>query len=180
MKTLVSAVLLGAVLVSTAQAAPFTGIDATQSRVTFRYQQMGVAMDGKFKTFSSQLQFDPAQAAKATGRLDIDLASIATGSSEADAEVVGKAWFNVAAHPKASFVLKQLQATGPNRYDALGQLTIKGQTRDVRAPLQLTPPNRLSGSFVLKRADFAIGEGMWAKFDVVANDITVQFQLSLK
>jgi hypothetical protein len=38
----------------------------------------------------------------------------------------------------------------------------------------------LTGSFVLKRADYAIGEGMWAKFDVVANEITVNFNLNLK
>ena len=30
--------------------------------------------------------------------------------AEADDEVVGKSWFNVAAYPKASFVLKSLKA----------------------------------------------------------------------
>jgi hypothetical protein len=36
----------------------------------------------------------------------------------------------------------------------------------------------LTGSFTLKRADYTIGEGMWAKFDVVANDIQVNFSLA--
>ena len=65
-------------------------------------------------------------------------------------------------------------------FRSLGQLTIKGQTRDLVAPVKLSPQGVLTSSFVLKRADFGIGEGMWAKFDVVANDITVNFNLNLK
>lgn len=77
-------------------------------------------------------------------------------------------------------MLQSLKPTGPNQYEATGQLTIKGKTRELRAPLKLTPPSTLASSFVLKRADFGIGEGMWAKFDVVANEITVHFNLNLK
>ena len=141
---------------------------------------MGVAMDGQFKKYSAQISFDLAKPDKASGRLEIELASIDTGSAEADQEVVGKAWFHVAAHPKAVFVLQQLKATGANQYEASGQLTIKGQTREVRAPLKLVPPSTLAGSLVIKRADFGIGEGLWAKFDVVANEITVNLKLKLK
>jgi polyisoprenoid-binding protein YceI len=48
------------------------------------------------------------------------------------------------------------------------------------APIKLSAQGGLTGSFVLKRADFGIGEGMWSKFDVVANEIVVNFNLSLK
>lgn len=47
-------------------------------------------------------------------------------------------------------------------------------------PLKLSPQGLLTGSFVLRRADFGIGEGMWSKFDVVANEITVNLALELK
>lgn len=165
---------------SFAHAATFQAIVPEKSSVTFSYKQMGVAMDGKFRKFASQLSLDPAKPAQAKARLDIDLASIDTGSAEADQEVVGKSWFHVAAHPKASFVLHSLKPTGAQQYEAQGQLTLKGQTREVRAPVKLTPQGQLSGSFVMRRADYGIGEGMWAKFDVVANDITVNFNLNLK
>jgi hypothetical protein len=36
----------------------------------------------------------------------------------------------------------------------------------------------LTGGFTLQRADYRIGEGMWAKFDVVANDIQVNFSIT--
>ena len=180
MKHLFTTLALGATLLTSAHAATYQAVVPEKSTITFSYKQMGVAMDGKFKKFNAQVNLDTAKLDKAKGQIDIDLASIDTGSSEADQEVVGKAWFNVAAHPKASFVLKSLKPAGANAYEALGQLTIKGQTRDLVAPVKLSSQGVLTGSFVLKRADFGIGEGMWAKFDVVANEITVNFNLNLK
>lgn len=180
MKHLFTTLALAATALTTAHAATYQAVAPEKSTITFSYKQMGVAMDGKFKKFSAQVSLDTAKLDKAKGSIDIDLASIDTGSSEADQEVVGKSWFNVAAHPKASFVLKGLKATGANQYEATGQLTIKGQSRDISAPLKLSPQGALTGSFLLKRADFGIGEGMWAKFDVVANEITVNFNLNLK
>jgi polyisoprenoid-binding protein YceI len=179
MKHLITALALGTTLLS-AHAATYQAVAPEKSTITFSYKQMGVAMEGKFKKFNAQVNLDTAKPGQAKGSIEIDLASIDTGSSEADQEVVGKSWFNVAAHPKASFVLKGLQASAANQYEAVGQLSIKGQTREVRAPLKLSPQGALTGSFVLKRGDYAIGEGMWAKFDVVANEITVNFNLNLK
>lgn len=171
---------LGVCAFGTAHAATYQTVVPEQSAITFRYTQMGVPMDGKFRKFSAQLSLDSAKPAQAKGSIEIDLASIDTGSSEADQEVVGKAWFHVAAHPRARYVLKALKPTGAGQYEAQGQLTLKGQTREVVAPLRLSPQGQLTGSFLIRRADFGIGEGMWSKFDVVANDITVQFKLNLK
>jgi polyisoprenoid-binding protein YceI len=164
-----------------AHAVEYKTIQADKSSVTFSYKQMGVAMDGKFKKFSSQLNFDPAKATAAKATLEIELASIDTGSSDADQEVVGKSWFNVAAFPKAVFVATQVKPTTPNQYQVTGKLTIKGKTQDISFPLKHTPQGTagvFSGGFTLHRADFLIGEGMWSKFDVVANDIQVNFQLT--
>jgi len=180
MNKLISSFALSAFALGSAHAATYQAVVPEKSAITFSYKQMGVAMDGKFKKFSAHVSLDTAKLDKAKGSIDIDLANIDTGSNEADQEVVGKSWFNVAAHPRASFVLKQIKPAGTNQYEALGQLSIKGQTRDITAPLKLSPQGVLTGSFVLKRADFGIGEGMWAKFDVVANEITVHFTLNLK
>ena len=164
-----------------AHAVEYKSIDAGKSNVAFSYKQMGVSMDGKFKKFASQLNFDPAKPATAKATLEIDLASIDTGSSEADQEVAGKAWFNTSAHPKAVFVSSQIKQTAPNQFEVVGKLTLKGQTKDISFPLKQTAQGNVgvfNGSFVMRRADFNIGEGMWAKFDIVANDIQVNFQIT--
>jgi len=184
MKHLIS-FALGTVLVTAipmaAHAVEYKAIQPEKSKVTFQYKQMGVAMDGQFKKFAAQLNFDPAKPAAAQAQIEIDLASIDAGSSDADDEVVGKTWFNVKAFPKATFVAKQIKATGANQFEVTGALTLKGKSQDIKFPLKLTAQGNaavFSGGFVMRRADFAIGEGMWAKFDVVANDIQVNFQLT--
>ncbi|MEY4761540.1 MAG: Protein YceI [Pseudomonadota bacterium] len=179
MKTLITALALG-LATAPLQAASWRSVDAGKSHVAFAYRQMGVGLDGQFRKFSAQLDLDTAHVDKASGRIDIDMASVDTGSAEADGELVTKSWFNVAAHPRASFVLARIRPTAPNQYEATGQLQIKGTSRDVQVPLKLDPQGLLSGSVVIRRGDYGIGEGPWAKFDVVANDITVTFKLQLK
>jgi len=177
------ALLLGASLVmaATVHATTLDSVQADKSKMGFSFKQMGVAMDGHFAKFSAALNFDPAKPEQAKASIEVDLTSIDTGSGEADQEVVGKAWFNTAAFPKAVFVAKQVKLIAPNQYEVLGSLSIKGRSRDVKSTIKLSAQGKssvLSGSFTLQRADFAIGEGMWSKFDVVANDIQVNFQLT--
>lgn len=163
-----------------AQAAAYRSLVPAQSSVTFQYRQMGVVMDGRFKTFSAQVALDTATPATARGRIDIDVAGIDTGVPEADQEALGKGWFNAAAFPKASFVLQSLKPVAAGRYEAAGTLTVKGRAKDIRLPVVLSPQGVLTGSFVLRRADHAIGEGMWARSDVVADEVTVSFRLQLR
>lgn len=173
--------VLGSILAMSAGAVEYKAIQVDKSKVTFQYKQMGVAMDGRFKKFSAQLNLDPAKPATAQAQIEIDLASVDAGSAEADDEVVGKAWFNAKAFPKAVFVARQIKATGPQQFEVSGVLTIKGKSQDIKFPLQYTAQAQagvFSGGFVMRRADFAIGEGLWSKFDVVANDIQVNFQLT--
>jgi polyisoprenoid-binding protein YceI len=180
MKKIISMMALAG-LMTAANAVQYKAIDVDKSNVTFGYKQMGVAMDGKFKKFSAKLDFDPAKPAAAKALIEIDLNSVDTGSIEADGEVVGKAWFNAAAYPKATFELQQIKSTGANQFEASGKLTIKGKSVDIKAPLKYTAQGAngvFTGGFIIHRADFAIGEGTWSKFDVVANDIQVNFQLT--
>jgi len=175
-------VVVGAVaLAATAHAFPYQAVQLDKSSVSFSFKQMGVVMDGHFAKFTPQISFDPAKPEQTKATIEIDLASVDAGSGEADQEVVGKSWFNTGAFPKALFVAKQVKQTAPNVYEVLGTLTIKGRARDIKVAMKHTPQGKqglLSGSFTLQRADYAIGEGMWSKFDVVANDIQVSFQLT--
>lgn len=170
----------GLLLCAQVQAIEFKQVQANESSVTFFYKQMGVPLDGKFSRFAAQLAFDPAKIAKAQARIDIDVASIDTGSTEANDEVVGKLWFNAKTYPVASFVSTGLKALGGNRYEATGNLSIKGRTLEVKAPVTFQATgNRgaFDGSFTIKRLDYAIGEGEWTDVGTVANEIQIKFHL---
>lgn len=181
MKRITFAFLLTASLSSLTHAVEYSQVQADKSAIHFSYQQMGVKMDGQFKQFSSQLNFDPAKPATAKANFDVELASIDLGSSEADQEVAGKPWFNTKTFPKANFVSSSVRALGGNRFEVAGKLTIKGQTREVIVPATFTGQGKsgvFDGSFVIRRGDFSIGEGAWAKFDIVANDIQIKFRIT--
>jgi len=171
----------GLLLTVTTHAVTLDAVQPDKSKIGFSFKQMGVAMDGHFAKSSATLNFDSAKPEQAKASIEVDLASIDTGTDEVDQEVVGKAWFNTAAFPKAVFVAKQVKQIAPNQYEVLGSLSIKGRSREVKTVFKLSPQGKssvLSGSFTLQRADFSIGEGMWSKFDVVANDIQVNFQFT--
>ena len=180
MKKQVTAFLLASfILLSATRAAEYNAIAADKSSLSFVYQQMGVPVEGRFNKFAAQIRFDPAKPGTAEAAIDLDLASIDAGSPEANDEVAGKAWFNTKAFPQARFVATVVKALGDNRYEVTGKMTIKGRTQDVSAPFTFTPQGNeavFDGAFVLKRADFAIGEGAWADFDTVANEVQIKFR----
>ena len=164
-----------------AQAVEYTQVQPDKSAINFTYKQMGVAVDGKFRKFTSQLNFDPTKPTAAKATFEVELASVDTGAPEGDQEVAGKPWFNTKAFPTAKFVSGTVKPLGGNKYEVGGQLTIKGKTQDVVVPATFTPQGNsgvFDGSFTIRRADFSIGEGSWAKFDIVANDVLIKFRIT--
>jgi polyisoprenoid-binding protein YceI len=169
-----------AVLATAAHAEEYTAVLPDRSSVAFVYRQMNVPVEGRFGKFAAQLKFDPAKPAAASASIDVDLASVDTGSAEADDEVAGKLWFNTKANPTARFIATGFRALGGNRYEAVGKLSIKGRTQDMTAPFTFTAQGRngiAEGALTIRRADFAIGEGIWADFGTVANEVQIKFRL---
>lgn len=172
--------LILALAAGPAMAETFDQVQVDKSRIGFTFTEMGVPIQGGFSRFAAQLAFDPARPAAAHAAIDIDLASIDAGSQEANDEVPGKTWFDTKHFPKARFQSSAVRALGGNRYEALGTLTIKGRTRNVVAPFSYAKQGavaRFDGSLTIRRVDFAIGEGEWADFSVVANDVRIDFHI---
>ena len=167
-------------LLGEVHAIEFNQVLTDKSTLSFNYKQMGVPMEGKFRKFMAHIALDPSKLDAAHAQLDVALASIDTGFSEADEEVLGKQWFNAKTYPSASFVSTSVKALGGNRFEARGKLTIKGKTLDVSAPFTFKPEGVsaiFDGAFTLKRLDYAIGEGAWADVSAVANEIQIRFHL---
>ena len=169
-----------AAALSSAQAIEFNQLQLNKSALSFVSKQMNVPVEGQFKSFRSKLAFDPAKPAAARAELEIDLASIDAGSKDANDEVASKAWFDTKTFPVAKFVSTSFKSLGGNRYEVAGKMTIKGRTLDLITPVTLRQEGNsatFEGGLVLKRADYGIGEGMWADFGTVANEVQVKFRL---
>ena len=163
-----------------AEAIEYNQVQAGQSALSFNYRQMGVPLDGKFAKFSASVAFDPANLGAAHARIDVSVASIDTGSPDANDEVIGKKWFDAKTYPLASFVSGEVKPLGNNRYQATGKLTIKGKTLDIAAPVSFVQQGNLGifeGSFNIKRLSYAIGTGEWTDVSTVADDVQIRFRL---
>jgi len=181
MKKLIAFAALALLGAGSAHAVEYNQILNDKSALAFTYKQMNVPMEGSFKRFRGQLNFDPAKPAAATAQFQIEVASIDTGSAEGNEEVGGKLWFNSKTFPNAQFVSTAIKPLGNNRFEVSGKMTIKGKTLDVSTPASFRQDGAnavFEGSFVLKRADYAIGEGMWADFGTVANEVQIKFRLT--
>jgi len=178
MKTaVVSLTLLAAAMAAQAQQA----IVPAQSEVAFTSRQMGVPVDGKFKTFSAQVAFDPAKPATSKIAFTVDTGS-ADISREANAEVVKPLWFNVAAFPKATFTSSSIKRVDATKFEVAGKLSIKGVSSDVVFPVTLAQngaTTTASGAFPIKRLTFRIGEKEWADTSMVADEVQVKFKIAL-
>ncbi|QDX80282.1 polyisoprenoid-binding protein [Denitratisoma sp. DHT3] len=180
MNKILTGLLLACALAASAGAVEYNAVQTDKSRIDFVFRQMNVPVDGRFKKFTSTLAFDPARPEAAKVGLTIELASIDTGSKEADDEAIGKQWFNVKAFPTASFVSSRVRSLSKDRYEVGGTLTIKGKSREIVTPVSVKTDASgavFEGGFNLKRADYGIGEGPWADFDTVGNEIQIKFRV---
>ena len=153
-----------------------------QSEVKFTARQMGVPLEGHFKTFSAQVAFDPAKLATSKIRFTVDTGSATLGSRETDAELPKPTWFNVPKFPQAQFESSSIKALGGGKFDVAGTLTIKGNAQSVVVPVTLTQSGASTtavGALPIKRLAFKIGENEWADTSMVADDVQVRFKLTL-
>lgn len=185
MKHIASKFLLPALALSALLGAPAFAqqkLVPAQSEISFVSKQMGVPVEGRFKKFDAQIAFDPAKPETSKMAFTIDVASAAFGAPETDAELPKATWFNTSKFPQATFQSSAVKGAGPGKIEVTGKLTIKGNVRDVVVPVALTqagPNTTATGSFVLKRLAFKIGEGEWADTSMVADDVQVKFKLTL-
>lgn len=153
-----------------------------QSDIAFEIRQMGVPLQGHFKKFDAQINFDAAKLATSKVAFTVDIASATLGSPEMDYELPKATWFNAAQFPQARFTSSGFKALGGGKYEVAGKLAIKGQTRDVTVPLAMTQSGAVTtatGVLPIKRLAFKIGDGEWADTSMVADEVQVRFRLQL-
>lgn len=164
-------------------AADYSKVQYEHSNITFVSRQMNVPVEGVFKKYSATVRFNPARAESGMAHIVIALASIDAGSAEANEEVTGKSWFNVAEFPRAEFISASVRALGSGTYEASGKMTIKGKSMEMRAPFTLKEEKgglSIDGTFPLKRLDFGIGSGLWSDTSVVADEVQIKFHFVVK
>ena len=155
---------------------------AAQSDISFVSKQMGVPVEGKFKKFEAELNFDPKKPETSKISFTVDLGSVDIGNTETEKELGKAGWFDSLKIPQAKFTTTAIKALGGGKFDVAGKLAMKGNTRDVTAPITLTQAGGVTtahGEFTVKRLEFKIGDGDWNDTSLVANEVVVKLKLTI-
>lgn len=143
------------------------GIEAATSRVGFSVRHLGVAtVKGAFKGFEGSVTTGSSGLSGASGVVQV--ASIDTGEPKRDRNLRGPDFFDAAAHPSIRFVSRGIEGGNGSRARIIGELTIKGITRDFElVETELRCRNGAGGSDSPQRIEIqARGEISRREFDL--------------
>ncbi|MCC5912775.1 MAG: YceI family protein [Balneolaceae bacterium] len=107
-------------------------IDSTHSEITFKVKHLVIStVTGKFNTFDATIESSNDDFDGAEISFEADINSIDTGNGDRDAHLKSDDFFNSEAHPKLTFKSKSFKKTGEGEYKLTGDLTIRGNTKEV-------------------------------------------------
>lgn len=114
--------------------------DPAHSQIQFAVKHMGIStVRGTFTQFEGTIEEEDGQV---TGvNVDVDLASLTTGSDQRDGHLKGADFFDVEANPKANFSLTTFTRSG-EEVTAEGNLTIRGVTRPITLKGEIGGPSK--------------------------------------
>lgn len=174
------ALLLAAVAAAPVQAEDAWRVDPEASEIAFEYTENGRPARGAFRRIEGAGVFDARAPEEARLTLTIDVASIDLGDPLETAFVQSVDWFAAAEHPVARYELVRLEPEEPGRYTALGDLTIKGETRQIVSPVILEIGSERAaarGWVTFDRRGFGVGVGPTALLVSIGREVTVTFDL---
>lgn len=162
-------------------APPAWTVDKAASKVGIGSIFDGQAVSGSFRKWDADIRFDPKDLAHSSAKVTIDVGSAATGDADRDAALPDTPWFYAAKYPKATFVTHSFKALGANRYEAQGELTIKGVTKPLTLPFTLVITGdtaKMNAAVGVNRLAFGVGQGEWATTQVIPAAVQVTIALT--
>jgi polyisoprenoid-binding protein YceI len=186
----VALVVLLALGVAPAQAAEAAyQLDPPHSSVGFAVKHLTVStVRGQFGEFSGTFRVDEADFTKSSFEVRIKTASINTQNERRDNHLRSPDFFDVATHPEIVFKSKRIEKSG-DAYVVVGDLTIRGVTKEIALPFTAAGPIRMGPRSVIgveaaatiNRHDFGVS---WSRsLDggglVVADDVRIEISVEL-
>ena len=107
-------------------------IDSSHSSVHFSVRHLVIAkVRGTFARWSGTVHVPDGDFSRATASVTLDASSINTGVDQRDAHLKSPDFFDVAQYPELRFVGRRVEPRAEADIDIIGDLTIKGTTREV-------------------------------------------------
>ncbi len=150
--------------------------------LTFTFEQAGAANHGSFKQFETVLSYDEQNPAGSSLRVTVQMASLDTRDKDRDTSLASAELFDTLKFPTATYVAASLAKRANGGLEAVGKLTLRGVTRDLRIPITLESTAdgyELTGETAIKRLDYGVGQGEWQSTEWVGNDVKLAYRVPL-
>src|SRR5246500_1473491 len=161
---------------------PVIKISKEDSSIKF-HVKASVAIDGTFDKWDATATMTSADVE--TGVLDIQIqaASVNTGSGMKDGKLKGKDFFNAEHDRFISFHSTKVVQTSPNTFDFLGDFTIRGVTKPEKLTFTLSGERgsgsgEIKGTMAFDRKDYGMNSGI--PFIKIADRVEVTVDLKGK
>jgi len=145
-------------------------IDPAHSFVGFAVKHMSVSwVKGEFKEFSGEIAYDSEDIGRSSVNVRINAASLDTRNDRRNNHLKSSDFFAVEQFPEITFQSKRVEKRGDS-FVAIGDLTIRGITKEIELPFTLAGPVTAVGgrprlgaeaSLILNRHDFQVS---WNRF----------------
>jgi polyisoprenoid-binding protein YceI len=165
---------------SLAQAVPVFAITPVESTTTFNVAA-SVAIKGTFDKWDASLTFTSPDVSTAVLDVEIQAATVNTGSGLKDSKLKGSDFFELNDNPLITFKSMQIQQSGPNTFEVDGNFTIRGVTRSEKLTLTVsgkgTGSGVITGTLYFDRKDYGMNSGI--PFIKIANRVEVNVALKV-
>jgi polyisoprenoid-binding protein YceI len=160
---------------------PVFKVTPQQSSIKF-YVKSSVALTGDFKKWNAGLTFKSTDVASGALDIEIQAASVDSGSGMKDGKLKSKDFFNVSENPLITFKSTKIVQTGPTTFDVPGTFTIRGVSKPETLTLTVngagTGSGDIKGTMAFDRKDYGMNSGI--PFIKIADRVEVNVDIFAK
>ena len=164
---------------SRAQEAPVFAISQAGSSISFNVKA-SVAIQGTFDNWDATLTFTSTDVTTGVLAVNIQAASVDTGSGFKDSKLKSDDFFAVDQNPLITFKSTKIVQSGPNTFEVDGNFTIRGVTKPEKLTLavsgQGTGSGVINGTMAFDRKDYGMNSGI--PFIRIADRVEVTVSLT--
>ena len=122
-------------------------VDASHTNVGFSVKHMMVSkVRGSFSGFEGSIEGNPEDLAGAKIEFKIDVATIHTNNEDRDNHLRSADFFNTEVYPNITFVSTEIVKKDDDEYDIIGDMTIKGITKQVTFKAEYEGKGKIHGA----------------------------------
>jgi polyisoprenoid-binding protein YceI len=157
-------------------------LDTSHSSVLFKIKHNDVSwFYGRFNGFDGHFSFDPQSRELSGVEVTVQAESVDTGNKKRDDHLRSPDFFSAKEFPAISFRSASVRRTGENTFEASGDLSLHGVTRQITVPVELTgaassrrgPVAGIHSTYTFNRSDFGmnfmIGGGLGDEVTIIVS-----------